>query len=132
MEKIDSNQFVFNENLNAAFLGELFEGDSQYAETVFEDFLRDIPVYWERVESAYKNRNLSLLKTCIHTCKTLFGYVGFTNLQEDCQLFEETCADKSDDDLQADFIVLSQKKDQARIVIEEDFKRLKIFNETHT
>jgi hypothetical protein len=44
--------FVFDENLNATFLAELFEGDTIYAETVFEDFLRDLPVYWLRVEAA--------------------------------------------------------------------------------
>jgi hypothetical protein len=132
MQKIDSNQFVFNENLNAAFLNELFEGDCLYAETVFEDFLRDLPVYWDRVESAYKNRNIPLLKTSIHTCKTLFGYVGFTNLQEDCQEFENSCQDKTEEQLQADFTVLCQKKEMARHVIEGEFSRLKIFNEPNT
>jgi hypothetical protein len=57
MQKI-RNSFVFDESLNASFLEELFEGDTKYAETVFEDFLKDLPVYWERVEAAYNTKNL--------------------------------------------------------------------------
>ena len=79
--------FVFDESLNSSFLEELFEGDTKYAEAVFEDFLKDLPEYWDRVEMAYHNRNLPILGTSVHTCKTLFGYVGFTDLQELCQQF---------------------------------------------
>ena len=55
MKDVRSDQFVFHECLNAAFLEELFEGDTIYAETVFEDFLRDLPAYWDRVQASYQN-----------------------------------------------------------------------------
>src|SRR5579871_4322505 len=95
--------FVFDQCLNASFLAELFEGDTLYAETVFEDFLRDLPVYWEQVEVAYNTRNLPVLGTSIHTCKTLFGYVGFTDLQELCQQFENKCAVSTVDELKSEY-----------------------------
>src|ERR1700753_2171011 len=101
--------FVFDESLNAAFLDELFEGDTIYAETVFEDFLKDLPTYWQKVELAYQSKNMPALKTSIHTCKTLFGYVGFTDLQDLCQAFENKCSDMSGD-LAADFSILSDKR----------------------
>jgi len=121
--------FAFNESLNAAFLEELFEGDTIYAETVFEDFLRDLPVYWERVDTAFNNRNLPALGTCIHTCKTLFGYVGFTDLQELCQQFENKCSVNSAEELRVDYILLIQRKERAQHIIEKEYARLRLFNE---
>ena len=120
--------FVFDESLNAAFLQELFEGDTIYAETVFEDFLKDIPVYWERVEAAYNNKNLPVLGTSVHTCKTLFGYVGFTDLQELCQQFENKCSVNSVEELRLDYILLIQRKERAQHVIENEYSRLRQFN----
>jgi len=121
--------FVFNESLNSAFLEELFEGDTIYAETVFEDFLRDLPVYWERVDTAFDNRNLPALGTCIHTCKTLFGYVGFTDLQELCQQFENKCSVNTVEELTVDYILMVQRKEKAQHIIEKEYTRLKLFNE---
>src|SRR5882757_5215846 len=129
MEKSPSNKFVFNGSLNAAFLDELFEGDSIYAETVFEDFLRDLPGYWKRVEAAYQNRSIIELRTCVHTCKTLFGYVGFTDLQEFCQVFENNCNHLTPEELKADYMILLQKKAIAQQVIENEYARLKQFNQ---
>jgi HPt (histidine-containing phosphotransfer) domain-containing protein len=121
--------FVFNESLNASFLEELFEGDTIYAETVFEDFLRDMPVYWERVDTAFNSRNLPALGTCIHTCKTLFGYVGFTDLQELCQQFEDKCSVNTVEELRVDYILMVQRKEKAQHIIEKEYTRLKLFNE---
>ena len=128
MQKIRT-EFVFDESLNATFLAELFEGDTIYAETVFEDFLKDLPVYWQRVESAYNSKNLPSLGTTVHTCKTLFGYVGFTDLQELCQQFENKCSVNTVDELRVDYILLIQRKEKAQHIIEKEYARLKQFNE---
>src|ERR1700743_349270 len=116
--------FIFDESLNSGFLEELFEGDTSYAETVFEDFLRDLPVYWERVETAYQSKNLPVLGTCVHTCKTLFGYVGFTDLQELCQQFENKCSASTVEELRVEYILLIQRKERAKRIIEKDYPRL--------
>ncbi|MES1159655.1 MAG: Hpt domain-containing protein [Bacteroidota bacterium] len=129
MEKIPSNKFVFNGSLNAVFLDELFEGDSIYAETVFEDFLRDLPGYWKQVETAYQQKNINELRTSVHTCKTLFGYVGFTDLQEFCQQFEDSCNSQPAAELEKDYDMLLQKKVDAQQIIENEYTRLKLFNE---
>jgi len=129
MKDIRSDHFVFHESLNAAFLEELFEGDTIYAETVFEDFLRDLPAYWEKVQASYQHKNMSLLGTNIHTCKTLFGYVGFTDLQELCQEFENKCALNTAEALQTDYDMLTKKKQEAQKIIENEYNRLKRFNE---
>ena len=129
MNKTRADQFVLHERLNATFLEELFEGDTIYAETVFEDFLRDLPAYWERVQTSFQHRNLPQLGTNIHTCKTLFGYVGFTDLQELCQEFENKCALHTADELGSDFATLLLKKQEAQHIIENEYNRLKRYNE---
>ena len=121
--------FVFDDSLNASFLEELFEGDTKYAETVFEDFLKDLPVYWERVEAAYNSKNLPSLGTTVHTCKTLFGYVGFTDLQELCQQFENKCSVNNAEELRVEYILLIQRKERAQHIIEKEYTRLRLFNE---
>ena len=129
MKETRADHFVFHERLNSTFLEELFEGDTIYAETVFEDFLRDLPAYRERVQTSYQNRNLPLLGTNIHTCKTLFGYVGFTDLQELCQEFENKCGIHTAEELSGDFALLSERKQEAQHIIENEYKRLKRYNE---
>ena len=122
-------RFDFDESLNSAFLEELFEGDTVYAETVFEDFLKDLPVYWERVENAFNGKNLPVLGTSIHTCKTLFGYVGFTDLQDLCQQFENKCAVNTVEELKIEYILLVQRKEKAQHIIEKEYTRLRLYNE---
>ena len=122
-------RFDFDESLNSAFLEELFEGDTIYAETVFEDFLKDLPVYWERVENAFNGKNLPVLGTSIHTCKTLFGYVGFTDLQDLCQQFENRCAVNTMEELKIEYILLVQRKEKAQHIIEKEYTRLRLYNE---
>jgi HPt (histidine-containing phosphotransfer) domain-containing protein len=128
MQKIRTT-FVFDESLNSTFLAELFEGDTIYAETVFEDFLKDLPIYWQRVETAYNSKNLPALGTAVHTCKTLFGYVGFTDLQELCQQFENKCSVNTAEELRVEYILLIQRKERAQHIIEKEYDRLRLYNE---
>jgi HPt (histidine-containing phosphotransfer) domain-containing protein len=126
----DSNPvgFVFSRFLDARFLDELFEGDTSYAQIVFEDFLRDLPEYWKDVQGAYDKQDINNLRTSIHKCKTLFGYVGFSDIQQLCQEFENNCSGQSID-LGSGFEILLAKKEQARQVIENEYERLKLFND---
>jgi HPt (histidine-containing phosphotransfer) domain-containing protein len=126
----DSNPvgFVFSRFLDARFLDELFEGDTSYAQIVFEDFLRDLPDYWKDVQGAYENQDINGLRTSIHKCKTLFGYVGFSDIQQLCQDFENNCSGQPIAALGSGYSILLAKKEQARQVIEDEYERLKLFN----
>lgn len=126
----DSNpvRFIFDKHLDTHFLDELFDGDAAYAQIVFEDFLRDLPDYWQDVATAYAHRNLNGLRVSIHKCKTLFGYVGFSDIQQLCQDFENGCLDRALDALASDYEILVTKKEHAKYIIEIEYERLKIFN----
>jgi HPt (histidine-containing phosphotransfer) domain-containing protein len=129
MTGFNTNQFIFNENLNVTFLEELFDGDTHYAETVFGEFLKDIPGYWSSVETAYIENNLTELKASVHKCKTLFGYVGATGLQELCQEFENKYhASATIALLESDYRVLLSEKEKTAQLIKGELNRLKAFN----
>jgi HPt (histidine-containing phosphotransfer) domain-containing protein len=128
MQDSNPGPFVFSRYLDARFLDELFEGDTSYAQTVFEDFLRDLPDYWKDVRTAYENQDLNGLRTSIHKCKTLFGYVGFSDIQQFCQDFENNCSGQPIAALETGYQTLLSRKEQARQVIESEYERLKLFN----
>jgi HPt (histidine-containing phosphotransfer) domain-containing protein len=128
MQDSNSGPFVFSSHLDARFLDELFEGDTGYAQTVFEDFLRDLPDYWQDVRTAYENQDLNGLRTSIHKCKTLFGYVGFSDIQQFCQDFENSCSGLPITALESGYQILLSRKEQAREVIESEYERLRSYN----
>ena len=130
MTGFNTNQFIFNENLNNTFLEELFDGDTHYAETVFGEFLKDLPGYWSSVESSYIDNNISELRASVHKCKTLFGYVGATVLQELCQEFENKFQHVSVTiaSLEPDYRVLLSEKEKTAQLIKGELNRLKAFN----
>src|SRR4051812_44300179 len=91
MLQSESRPFTFSEKLNAGFLNELFEGDYQYAETVFGDFLKYLPEYSAEIDAAYKQKNIEELRKAIHKCKTLMGFVGLTDIQDQYLKMEKMC-----------------------------------------
>ena len=124
----DTQKFIFDERLDRAFLDELFDGDAAYAEVVFEDFLRDLPDYWKEVETAHGNQDIPGIRTSVHKCKTLFGYVGFTDIQYLCQQLEDNCSGNPIEKGASDYSFLVQRKEEARQIIENEHRRLKSFN----
>jgi hypothetical protein len=121
--------FVFNDCLNSAFLQDFFDGDMGYAETVFNDCLAHLPLYWKEVNSAHVRGSIPELKSAVHKCKTLFGYIGFSSVQDQFQAFEHKCTiTQSMNELDADFESLDTKINLAIPVIETELGRLKAFN----
>jgi HPt (histidine-containing phosphotransfer) domain-containing protein len=121
--------FIFNEKLNSPFLNELFDGDFTYAEAVFGEFLNDLPPYWQAVETAWQQQQVAELGAAVHKCKTLFGYVGLTYIQQFCQELENHCTHSTTiAALQNQYALLYEMKEAAREIIESETKRLQIFN----
>jgi HPt (histidine-containing phosphotransfer) domain-containing protein len=125
-------QFIFNENLDRPFLEELFNGDFTYAEDVFADFLSDLPSYWQDVETAWQQQQVTELRAAVHKCKTLFGYVGLTSIQQFCQEFEDHCIDAigTIGALTHQYELLFRHKEAAWQLIEAEHSRLQRFNGT--
>ncbi|HEV7622084.1 MAG TPA: hypothetical protein VGO09_10130 [Flavisolibacter sp.] len=131
MQKIPPGPYQFSNQLDIAFLNDLFEGDTEYATTVFADFLKHIPLYWGEVATAYENKNLPGLKSSVHKCKTLFGYVGHTDVLEIFQSFESKCGEvTTTDELRSDYKNLLEKQENAQVIVEKEYQRLKKYHQS--
>lgn len=129
MQNPNPKEFIFNEKLNGPFLNELFDGDCTYAEAVFGEFLNDLPPYWQEVETAWQQQQTASLGAAVHKCKTLFGYVGLSHIQQFCQELENHCSQSTTiAALQNQYALLYEMKEEAREIIESELKRLQIFN----
>lgn len=128
MRDVDQGEFFFDNTLDTNFLQELFQGDFAYAETVFHEFLKDLPVYWEEVAAARAGIDVRELGRAVHKCKTLFGYVGLTRTLELFQLFENSCLQPDAVVHESTYGALRQEKDRAQQVIAKELVRLQSFN----
>lgn len=125
MNPSPASSFQFNSLLDVQFLEELFEGDIEYAATVFGDFLQDLPMYWLEVETAFRNEDKFGLRSAAHKCKTLFGYVGHSQVLESLQTFERQCEAKGNfDQIRKEYLELVQLKESAEMLIRSEHQRL--------
>lgn len=124
-------KFLFNASLDVAFLEELFEGDTAYAVTVFGEFIKDLPLFWSEVETAHRAQDVPAMRAAAHKCKTLFGYVGCTTVQEAFQQFEHLCGKaKGAAELEGDYHLLAGQKEAASGLILSEYNRLKQYHES--
>ena|SRR2546423_8572467 len=131
MHPPNPNPYQFSNKLDIAFLNDLFEGDTAYAIVVFGDFLKDMPSYWTEIEQSYAKGNTNDLRAAIHKCKTLFGYVGHTEVLEIFQNFESKCSITSDiKELSEDFKALQEHKITAEAIINQEYNRLKQYHQS--
>src|ERR1700760_2873940 len=105
-----SNTFVFNAEIDANYLNSLYGGDFVYLQEVFETVLVDYQSLTDNIEYSYSSGNLSALRSAVHKIKPVFGFVGLTAVQLQCQQFEQICGTvSSPDHLSGDFETLKIK-----------------------
>ena len=64
--------------INFQYLREISDGDTAYERTVTEQFLRAIPVDLEALDSAFKTRNILMLRKTAHNMKTNVSVMGLS------------------------------------------------------
>jgi len=124
------SSFHFDNNLNSSFLNELFDGDYQYAETVFADFLKYLPEYSEEIEAAYRQKNIEELRKAVHKCKTLMGFVGLSTIQTSYLNLEKMCeAGQHTKEIDAAYVSLKEQTGEGKSIIIKELERLRAFND---
>jgi HPt (histidine-containing phosphotransfer) domain-containing protein len=124
-----ANAFVFNPEIDRNYLFSLYGDDYNYVQEVFETVLCDYQSLIENIELGYSSGNISALKAAVHKIKPVFGFVGLTAVQEQCQEFEKICGTvSSQDQLAGEFETLKNKIFQSKQLIEEEKKKLELFN----
>ena len=123
------NSFIFNTEIDSSYLQSLYGDDYVYIQEIFATVLKDYGSLADNIEYSYSSGNLATLRASVHKMKPVFGFVGMTAVQQECQQFENLCeAVASPEMLTRDFEALKNKIFQSRQVIEEEMKKLEIFN----
>jgi HPt (histidine-containing phosphotransfer) domain-containing protein len=124
-----ANSFVFNTEIDANYLNSLYGDDFVYLQEIFDTVLNDYGSLTDNIEYSYSTGNLAALKAAVHKIKPVFGFVGLTAVQQQCQQFENICTSvNSPDGLAGEFETLKNKLSESKNLIEEEKKKLEIFN----
>lgn len=121
------NDFVFSTPFNGQYINELYDEDYALIEETFTDVLKEYSPLLQEIFLCYRAGDISALKSAVHKLKPLLGYVGLTNLQTDCQNFENNCQRDVFPSLHDDFAALSTNLSSAKAIIEEEKIRLEKF-----
>ena len=123
------NSFSFNTEIDSGYLQSLYGDDFVYLQEIFATVLKEYGSLADNLEYSYSSGNLTALKAAVHKIKPVFGFVGMTAVQQECQQFENLCGTvDSPEMLTHDFEALKNRIFQSRQVIEEEMKKLEIFN----
>jgi|SRR6185312_4711022 len=123
------NSFSFNAEIDFSYLQSLYGDDYVYVQEIFATVLNEYGSLADNLEYSYSSGNLTALKAAVHKIKPVFGFVGMTAVHQECQQFENLCGTAdSPEILTRDFEALKNRIFQSRQVIEEEMKKLEIFN----
>jgi HPt (histidine-containing phosphotransfer) domain-containing protein len=124
-----ANAFVFNPEFDVNYLNSLYGDDYNYLQEVFDTVMHDYQSLTDNIDYNFSSGNLTALRSAVHKIKPVFGFVGLTTVQQLCQDFEQICsAASSPDQLASDFESLKNKISQSKQLIEEEKKKLELFN----
>ncbi|PVD54204.1 hypothetical protein DC498_02145 [Terrimonas sp.] len=121
--------FAFSEELDTAFLYDLYGDDLQQAEMVFESSAQQIKTEIVLAQARFYDSDLQGLKKVIHKMKPLFGYIGMNEAMEEFAAFEKVCQEeKTAADIEQKFQYILITTQQSLLKAEKEVKRLKQFN----
>jgi HPt (histidine-containing phosphotransfer) domain-containing protein len=125
----ENKSFIFNEKIDLQCINDLYGDDYLYIEEVFVTVLTEYKLLAENITSCYSSQDIPALKSAVHKIKPIFGFVGLTAIQQQCQEFEDLCQDpKSFDLLANDFTELNDNLTMSKSLLEEERKKLELFN----
>ncbi len=122
---MENGTFAFDNRLDIDYLQSLYEGDTEYAAVIFDQFLQSYPAQWQELEASIASGDIKACKGHIHKMKASFSFVGLTQLTQKAQVIEEHCIENYDINtikaLQQDF-----RASLAELIpiVEEELKRM--------
>jgi HPt (histidine-containing phosphotransfer) domain-containing protein len=126
---VSNNSFIFNDEIDAQCINELYGDDFLYVQEVFDTVLKEYGILTDNIASSYTSGDIPALKAAVHKIKPIFGFVGLTTIQQLCQQFETACqSTPSFDSLANDYTLLNNNLIKSRTLIEEEKKKLELFN----
>jgi HPt (histidine-containing phosphotransfer) domain-containing protein len=124
-----NNSFIFNDKIDIQCISDLYGDDYPYIEEVFTTVLGEYKTLAENIASNYASHDIPALKSAVHKIKPIFGFVGLTDVQEQCQDFETLCQTITSFELLAyDYNELNDALLNSKSLIEEEKRKLELFN----
>lgn len=124
-----SKNFIFNEKIDANYLFSLYADDYPYIEEVFSITLQHFDHDQEAIAMAWSMTDLGDLKKAIHKIKPAFGFVGLTDVQQQCKEFEDLCQEAAGpDELKISYKQIVATLAESKSLMESELRRLKEFN----
>ena len=103
--------FSFSDQLDVAFLKEVYEDDMEYAADIFEIFLDTFDEEYGKLRELIASQKCPEIRACAHKLKPTFSMVGLTNVTEQFKALETAASNNKLDEIQQ----LYQKIDQILI-----------------
>jgi HPt (histidine-containing phosphotransfer) domain-containing protein len=124
-----SKTFIFNEKINGDYLFSLYADDFPYMEEVYAVTLQHFDPDVEAIRVAYAGDSITDLKRAVHKIKPAFGFVGLTDIQQQCKEFEDDCEQATaTEDLKNKYKQLLLSLEEGKSVIESEYRKLKEYN----
>jgi HPt (histidine-containing phosphotransfer) domain-containing protein len=81
--------------LDSAFLEAVYEGNTDTAITVFEQYLQELPADMNELSECFESGDSEAFRRLIHKQKVRFSYVGLTDVTAQLNALEQKCASTS-------------------------------------
>ncbi|MFC0183829.1 HPt (histidine-containing phosphotransfer) domain-containing protein [Pseudarcicella hirudinis] len=117
--------FIFNPKLDAKYLEELYGGDPEITQMMFNLFLTDSIPSWEKVEGLIRDGQFAPAGELVHKIKPSFSMSGLTALHPQVQELEKSL--KSGGEYNALIALYEDINGQLydlKAIIQEDIDRL--------
>jgi chemotaxis protein histidine kinase CheA len=128
---ISGNPFIFNENIDIAFLHDMYQDDIGYVEEMFGNIVKELEENLPLAEAAANAKDLKAFRKAVHKLKPCFGFAGLTTSQARLQRFEDVyeCTEYSLSHL---LLMEDTLKEivSAKQLVKTEYLRLKEFNES--
>lgn len=105
-----------HEQLNRAYLEEVYEGDNEYAFEMFEIFLDKMENEYKPMVASIEARNWKEAGTLAHKLKPAFPMVGLTWLQPEVQTLEGLLRAQTPNE-----VAILAQLEQVKAIIQADF-----------
>lgn len=118
-------KFIFNPNIDAGFLFNLYEDDYTYIREVFRTTLDCFDQDVDQISQSYHSGDIQSLQKAVHKMKPVFGFTGLLSHQGRISEFEKKILMRTGTDgLAADFRALMLVLSEGKAIMEQEQQRL--------
>ena len=111
--------------LDSRYLQEIYGDDQSFLRIIFETFLEDSLITWEKIYKAIEDSHFKQVEELIHQIKPSFAIVGLTQLYSKVKDFENLVKSNANKAVLLEkFQALNEEVKQAKIDIEEELNHI--------